>query len=812
VTERAKGGLAAALGGRGAATGLSAAGGAAVAAVLAAHLLGAAVSFASGWRQTALLIGGGDSIVLALIVSARRTPPGGNVDGDLATLLFGAIADGVAMFAIGVVAVTLVLGQSKPIERLGYYLAILVLVPLTVTLAWRRGRTGATDGRRQFLALATLAATAGILCLVRRFVMPASGRVGMSAVLLLALVAARAAIGLSVRFVPEAWARRSAKAAAALMPLLLAAVAAPFVPPATRSLADVAVAAAAGLLAFFAARAYGGGRGLPHIWAGAVDVAVLVACASVVVYLGQPTFSLAENQNYFLGPANDVLHGRPMLVGTFAQYGVGMMDALAALFLVVPMGYGTFTIVLGAMTTLLFVGLYVVLRWSTESLPIAVSGVVVVVILDVFGQINGYAFYPSTGVLRFGLPWIVILCSLAAARTARHRRLFDAAVLVTIAFATVWSGEAAVYCVGTAVVLACVDAAVTDASGRERLRIGALRTARLLAASVGGLVSFTLVTRVAAGAWADWGGYIEYIRLFALGKYGDLPIEPWSPGFPLAGMYLMSAVVIVLLVLTRPALVRERAVAFRAAAGLTVFGTLAYTYYLGRSHPNNLIHVSPPGVALLFVWLSILRSTSSGRTAPAVASAVAIFLGAMIVASESEDISQKYPVTPLAAVTGSAPTPTAELHMLWDNPVVEPAAERVVRFVQSLPGPRTSLTLLVTPNIATEALIRLDRANAAGSSNPCQEAISGRGAERAAREVRSLRPGAIVVFSETPQEGGAGLPIQHYTLALMEARFTLREIAHDGQGLVALRMTAPVRSHAGPVPLPPVGYLAIGCA
>ncbi len=494
--------LAAALGKRPRlAASLFAAGGAAVVLALAANALGVAASSAFGWKKATLLIAGCDLIVAALIASARRAARAGDTDGDFASLLSGAIADGVMMFAISAATVIVLFGQSKPIERLGYVLAILVIVPLSVTLAWRRQRAGATGEHRQLLAFATLAATAGVLCL---------------------------------------------------------------------------------------------------------------------------------------------------------------------------------------------------------------------------------------------------------------------------------------------------DAAVAEASVRERLRKAARRIAQLVAASLFGLLAFTLLTRMATGAWANWGGYLDYIRLYTTGGFGALPIAPWSPGLALGAMYTVSAITIVLLALTRPALVRERAVAFRAATGLTVLGALVYTYFLGRAAPNNLIHISPPAVALLFVWLGIVRSTFDSRVPLAIASGTAIFLGAMIVASEGGDIGLKYPRTALAAVLGSAPPLGSDLRALWHNPVVDPTAAHVAAFVSSLGSKRDNLTILLTPSVETEAALRLRMANAVGSSNPCQESLSKQGPRRVAAAVRSLRPGGIVVTSVTPQDAGELLPIEQYTFALIRARFTLQVISADGQGLQAFRMIAPV--------------------
>jgi hypothetical protein len=784
----------------------------AAAVALAANLLGVAASSAFGWKKAALLIFGCDLMIASLILSTRRRAPAHDTTADLASLSSGAIADGVLMFAASAAALIVLFGQSKPIERLGFFFAILVIVPLGVTLAWRRQRAGLTGERQQLVSFATLAATAAVLCLARLLALSPSATLDTTLFVLLALVAARAGIVLADRLVPATWPQRiPTKAWIAATPLVFAAAAAPFVPLATRSVVDIAIGLVAGLATFDLVRAFRGRWRLPRAWVRVFDVCVVVASTLVVVYLAVPSFGLAANHNYFLGPALDVLHGRAMLVNTFSQYGVGVMDVLAAIFVVVPMGYGTFTLVLSGLTALFFTLFYVVLRWSTESLVIAAVGVTVAVVLDVFGQLDYYTWFPSTGVLRFGLPWLVILFSLASARTVTRKRLFNALVFAVVAVAAVWSGETGVYCLGTAVALACLDAAAGDTPARERVRLAGRRIAQLLATSVCALLMFSLLTRIFAGAWPNWGGYLYYVRLYTTGGFGNLPIEPWSPGLALGAMYTVSAIVIILFVLTRPEFVRERIVAFRAASGLTVLGALVYTYFLGRAHPNNLIHISPPAIALLCVWLGIARLTVNSRVVVAIASGTAVFFGAMIVASEAEDISEKYPTTALAAVLGGAPSLTSELSTLWHNPVVDPSSVHVAQFVSSLGRLRTSTTLLLTPNVETEALVRLGSANAVESSNPCQESLSTQAPGQVAKTVHSLQPGGIVITSTAPNNAGTPLPIEQYTLALLRARFTLREIANDGKGMRAFRMTgfAPVAVPPPAVPAPPL--IPTGC-
>ncbi len=97
----------------------------------------------------------------------------------------------------------------------------------------------------------------------------------------------------------------------------------------------------------------------------AVDIVICVLIALLVIQLPRLapyTLAVTENHPFFLGPANDVLHGRTVLAGTWSQYGVGLIDALALFFAVVPPGFGTFALLIVALTTALYLCVYATLR------------------------------------------------------------------------------------------------------------------------------------------------------------------------------------------------------------------------------------------------------------------------------------------------------------------------------------------------------------------------------------------------------------------------------------------------------------------
>jgi hypothetical protein len=728
---------------------------------------------------------------------------------NLETFLTRVLAEAVFGTAFVCAAVVVLFGQSKPTERLGYFLVALVVVPASLALSARGSHNGPAGDRDSTGAVIQLALTAAVID-GAKLVNPAR----TSALLVLGLVAVRIAITVGQRYPRRQVTGRARPSLVAIVPAALVAAAVPFAPPAALDWANIAIAAACSIaLVPVVKLAQRWRRSTRHV----LDAGTVSLCTLLVFYLGRPVQSLAVNQNYFLGPIIDVLHGHPMLVGTFSQYGYGMFDGLGAFFSIAPIGYGSFTLLVSALTALLFAAIYVTLRLATSSQIVAIAGLVVAVALNIFGQEFYYTYFPSTGVLRFGLVWLVILLSVGAARSTRRAHLLEALVLVVVGASAAWSGESGVYCLGTACAITCIDAAVLESGRGLRCRAAVRGVTRCLTASVCGVLVFTALTRAATGVWPHWGSYLDFVRLYTTGGLGELPIGDWSPGLALGAFYAASAVALLAMVGLRPALVRERRAMFRAIAGLTAMGALVFTYFLGRAAPNNLFHIAPPAVALLFVWVGIADVTLANRRIAAIAIAATMFMGALVVTGERDNVALKYPHTALAALLGSAPSLTTQVGSLWNNPVVDPKATPVVRFVSSLGLSRAALIVVLPPEVESEVLLRLDRGNAVGSSNPCQESLSTRGPSRVATGVRALSTGAILVTGDGSTDGGRLLTIQRYTLALIRSRFRLRQIAADGRGHRAFVLAAYAQAHAVgarviDAPAPVVPSALTGCA
>ncbi len=325
-----------------------------------------------------------------------------------------------------------------------------------------------------------------------------------------------------------------------------------------------------------------------------------------------------------------------------------------------------------------------------------------------------YVGYPSDTPLRFGLPYLVILFAVVGARRPARARLMQAMTIGVVAISAIWSFETFVYCGGTYGALVLVDAIDARTDVLRRVFRGAVVG---LAAAAAALALFSLLTLVLAGR-LEWGPYFEYLTLYSVNGFSQLPVVFFSPG-PLIGAAIFASAVILLW------LVRERpeALAPELRAGLAGFTGLAvvtFTYYLGRSHPNNLLVLLLPVVALGGLWMQLLLRVPATRWRTAAAAPVAI-AGAMVAVFAWPAIQQKWGDTALALATpGGGRSLGRSLDRLADNPVLNRAAPGGVALLDAHLPPHAPALVLTEPNLTTEILVR------SGGETCCRYPISGR--------------------------------------------------------------------------------------
>jgi hypothetical protein len=529
-----------------------------------------------------------------------------------------------------------------------------------------------------------------------------------------------------------------------------------------------------------------------------LDVVLCVVLAMVVFQLKLlPLDSYIHHQNFYLGPVNDMAHGRAMLVDVWAQYGVGSYYALLAALSVLPRNHGGVVLLMSMLMAAQYVLVYATLRIAVRSHALVVAALGAAVLSSIFGNLGSYAAYPSIGPLRFGLPYLVVAAAVAAARWPERARAMRMGQLILVAIAAVWSFETFVY---TAVTWSAVAALIAFGRPNIPLRSGLRVFVREVGAAAGvsvlALLALTIGTRVTYGAWPVWGGYLDYVRLYSASEFGTLRIDFWSPALLMAAAIFLSAVGVIWV--ARDDRARVSAPVLVGLAGFTAFAASTFTYFLGRSHPNNLLNLLVPVCALGCLWASVLLAPreQGHRAWRVLPLAFLLWVAAVLAVYGWPFAEQRWQGTAFAQAVpfadGHAPGATGATSLrksltdLWkgqlgNDTAIEGAARLLERYVPG-DGP-----VLVVEPAETDILLKADRINLLPISNPEQDSlIMPRVWPRVVAAIDRVPDGTILLTSAF--EPKTSPPILQSALEELHRRFDFKVLETSPEGFQVVRL------------------------
>jgi hypothetical protein len=616
------------------------------------------------------------------------------------------------------------------------------------------------------------------------------------------------ALAAGVALAAPAWSARrwrdprdtDAGRAGAVVIVALAATVLPFAPEAALRGGTLAAACVLAALTLLGVRTIGA-RKLPPRSRRGLDLLAAAALVGVVALL--PELQQVANQallhhNFYLGPANSILHGHPMLNGTWSQYGIGSLEALALAFKIVPIGYGQLWLICTVAICVQYVVVLATLRLAGLGQLLAFAAVAVAVLGNVFALEGLAAAFPSVTPIRFGIPYLIVLAGVIAARTPGRERAGLWAQLGLIAFAGMWSFETWVYTGATFAFMTIVEALP---AGRAAWRIVMVRGCQALAATVAGVGVFALATLIFTGG-VDFGPYIDFVRLYTGGGLGTIQIDFFSPGPLMAAEIFLSAAALLWLALNRPTAIA--APTRVAIAGYTGFAIGSFTYYLGRSHPNNLLNLLVPAVVLLFLWVRALTVRDDRVWATAGAAVLLLFAGT-IAAWSWPFVKYKWQTTAFAqtvpfadgASLGHGKSVRLSLERLWHNPVMDPRAPDGVRLIDRYIPRRDDALVITEPDLTTEILLRAKRDNVLPIANAIEDDLVPTLVDRARAVASRVPAGTYLLTSEPPADPEARTmfgnrraftDIQNAVLEILHRRFEFRRITRSPDGLEMVRL------------------------
>jgi hypothetical protein len=494
----------------------------------------------------------------------------------------------------------------------------------------------------------------------------------------------------------------------------------------------VAVVGAAGAAAIVAARDRVRWPAVPGWLRLTLDLSVgallLLAVPNVAIFESGDAFEtsiIQFHQNFYLGPANQILAGDAMLVDVLSQYGVGSIYFIAGVFSMVPIGNGTLGLLEGVLSAIVFVATFATLRIAGVSRLIAASTMAVAVVVLVYGLQYPIGSLLQHGAIRFGVPVGVVLGAVTEARWPRVATPARVVQLLTVAVASVWALEAFAYTLLTAMVVAVLGTATRPAGRRRALLVR--WGVQLLAAIAFAHLVLAGGTLAATGELPDWGWYLNTLREFLVGTIGDLTYDftSFSPGLAVGGLYLISAAAVILIVLRRPDLRVPQQTILIAIGGMTAYGVALLSYIVNRSADHIIPYVCLPAFALGALWLELLSRPDldvpvAGRR---MALGTALSVSGLLVAVAWSSADTRYSQSALAHVVPGGPSLTTALDDLRNPPpLLAEATDGESLLDEYLPDEPRSI-VLTSADLSVEILMRADRGSAVPLGDPWEDSF-----------------------------------------------------------------------------------------
>ncbi len=721
--------------------------------------------------------------------------------------------------------------QHQSAENILYLALFLILVPGSVLLAPRiADRLAARDPDRAGLVVPLLGGALGVVFVLARLVDHLLDRDGLAILFALAVLWAALALlvltrpgvlGLVARRGSDG--RRKAGAAWAAAGVLAAAACLAFVTFDGLSVTALIVSLLAAALLVLAWVRFGARPGATGRWWRGLDllvlILILVAVPDIPIYRIDELATSASDAyiantmqfhaSLFLGPVNAILHGRYLLVDTVAQYGVGSLYFIAGWFKLVPIDYGTLSLLDGILAAVVFAAGYFVMRTAGIRRAIAIVALVVTVLVLVYGIAFPIGAILQNGSIRFGfLPFSLLALWLARERWPGTAKVTGPLAWIVVGISAIWALEGFLYTSATLVGLVLLTALARPEGSPLRWILRQAGWA-ILAWLIAHLV-FAVATLVASGELPDWGMYLTYLKEFLTGRIGDLTYDypTWTPALAIGFGYAAGAVLLALIAWRERAWLVANRLAMIAAGGLTAYGIVQYSYFANRSLGVVIPFVTFPLILLVSIWLDrLLEHSGASRLLKGGSLAFALVLSSIAVAVAWPVAQHRATDSMLAYGLPGGKSLRGGLDRLGNMPPVVEGADEGERLLETyMPGEDAS-AVIVSYDLDVNILVRAKRDNSLGITDAKENGwVPGPHipvVRRAAAQLKAgdrilLDQGALTVFHRLRRDPSLAdrplLPryrlsiVQSQALQVIGEHYDLKPVARGRDGLVVMEL------------------------
>ena len=268
-----------------------------------------------------------------------------------------------------------------------------------------------------------------------------------------------------------------------------------------------------------------------------------------------------------------------------------------------PLSYQGFSFLVSILTAVQFVLIYIVIRRLIRGSVLSLIGIFLMLTISLLATRGFYQAAPSVGPLRFGLGYIFILLETIRVKSDGKDRLLSFLQYSLIGLASIWSFEAFSYLAFAFYGLLTMEGLFGWPNFWSTAKSLAKKALLSVLFIIGFQLSLAILIVSKTGQLPRWNHYLWYILQYSKYGLGAETIDPLSAWFVFIAIYF--AIIITYMIKRVLFSQSEISPGFRVIVGVSLLGIGEFTYFLGRSHPNNLFHISIP---LVIVFLFILQS------------------------------------------------------------------------------------------------------------------------------------------------------------------------------------------------------------
>lgn len=312
-----------------------------------------------------------------------------------------------------------------------------------------------------------------------------------------------------------------------------------------------------------------------------------------------------NHYSYILMPAYTLAAGGTPLVNLNSQYGIGILYFINFLYLFSPQlfSFSSFSFINNILNIIFYV-ILLYLTWKFTNKTLSISYLLIItIVFNRLCQLGGTPeLFPSTGFLRFGMPWLYILYESKKLKTTNTNIL----IWWIIGIASVWSAEVFLWIAALFICSKSYDIIEKKMTLQDIIFYYTKYFVFFISALITSWGILCANIFLQSGSLPDLRRYTDFLGLYGAGfgfAYPDVR-GLWSM------MFILYSNTAIYCILKKCQTIPQNSINIQRVFLISILGILQLTYYTFRSHSNNLYHIMWPTVLIIAFWIGIIVDRS----------------------------------------------------------------------------------------------------------------------------------------------------------------------------------------------------------